>query len=320
MVFPPPSLRHRLVRWSSDWLAMKASLYLTTLSVLLSVHSGDTVTVHWGEHAFLLCRYNKEEGFSLRDNYFSWQLGKMMVYLFEGGKSKEKDIDGEYKGRVTTIGTVERGNLSLQITNVTPNDEGVYTCHIFTKVPEQTKTDECSIRLQVTANYSTPSIVGPLSGDASPGDVVNLTCLSSGGYPQPVVNWTDGESRPLVNVSSEDEMGQDQGSKLWNVSSVIEVMVTPNSSFICTVRNPRTGEIRRSSPWRAQAPTCPPPPTSVAQHTSTVVSVAVPCVLLTCLAVIVLALWLQSRRRYPGVPSRDPPRDQTVSHVEMELV
>ncbi|XP_051901498.1 CD276 antigen-like [Pristis pectinata] len=227
----------------NDWLL---GLFLT----VACAEAGQlTVVGLKGEPVTLPC-VDKDGRPSSPNTLVSWQKGNEMVHVQNGRGRLREQQDAVYRNRTGMDAQgFSQGNFSLTFGPLRLADEGKYQC-IVLEEPQRDKLHNAEVRLYVGASYSTPSIVGPPLGDTSPGDVVNLTCLSSGGYPQPVVNWTDGESRPLVNVSSEDEMGQDQGSKLWNVSSVIWVTVTPNSSFICTVRNPRTGEICRSSPWR----------------------------------------------------------------------
>ncbi|XP_059813400.1 CD276 antigen-like isoform X2 [Hypanus sabinus] len=236
-----------------------------------------------------------------------------MIYSFED------QVAEQYGHQVNSVGGVERGNLSIQINNVTPYDEGLYTCYIFKKQQlERSKIGECEVFLLVKANFSTPTIVGPNPERVQPGDVVNLTCHSSGGYPKPTVNWTDGENRPLLGTR-QDDFSQDGVLRLWNISSMIQVKVSAKSSFACTVVNTRTNRSTTSPAWSVNtpAPTATPSPlVPTVPH----VAIIVPCVVLCLIALVGLFLWLKLHCRYTGVPSKEVEVPPATNQIEMTEV
>ncbi|XP_072122096.1 CD276 antigen homolog isoform X2 [Mobula birostris] len=302
---------------------MKTLLLLTVLSMQLCIHLAEVpgmidVLMCQGENAILLCTYD-EQSFSLQNHYFSWQRQKTVIYLFEDGEIQKQPIDEQYRDRTKSAGIVKGGNLSVQIQNITAHDEGIYTCYIFRKQQqERAKIGECNVHLLVKAHYSTPTIVGPNPERVQTGDLVNLTCHSSGGYPEPTVSWTDGESRSLLDMR-QDNFSQDAVSGLWSISSMIQVEVSANSSFTCTVVNTRTNESTTSPAWSVNSPvpsaTLPPLfPLFPIEDPCAVLRCAVPYHLTRDLSLVKLHSW------YTGVPSREVEETSETNQIEMNAV
>ncbi|XP_067874472.1 CD276 antigen-like [Heterodontus francisci] len=235
---------------------MKLSLYVILFVCLHHVWSdcppGCIVTELVAGRAILPCTYRVKDNLSLSKIYLYWQLpSKQMVYVFDKGTSQPATQEERFRQRVMVFESeLEKGNLSLQISNVSVADENHYICYLFSTEPEMMKIHECRIQLDLAAPFSTPVLSGPDMKDIRAGEAVNLTCHSSSGYPQPVVNWTDGSGNSLPEHSQvETRMDPDPVSRLWNVTSVLRIITATNGTFRCSVHNIRTRQTKTSAVW-----------------------------------------------------------------------
>ena len=72
--------------------------------------------------------------------------------------------------------------------------------------------------------------------DLRPGDTVTITCSSYRGYPEAEVLWQDGQGAPLTGNVTTSQMANEQG--LFDVHSVLRVVLGANGTYSCLVRNP----------------------------------------------------------------------------------
>lgn len=72
--------------------------------------------------------------------------------------------------------------------------------------------------------------------DLRPGDMVTITCSSYRGYPEAEVLWQDGQGAPLTGNVTTSQMANEQG--LFDVRSVLRVVLGANGTYSCLVRNP----------------------------------------------------------------------------------
>ncbi|XP_006741033.2 CD276 antigen [Leptonychotes weddellii] len=72
--------------------------------------------------------------------------------------------------------------------------------------------------------------------DLRPGDMVTITCSSYRGYPEAEVFWQDGQGAPLTGNVTTSQMANEQG--LFDVRSVLRVVLGANGTYSCLVRNP----------------------------------------------------------------------------------
>lgn len=71
--------------------------------------------------------------------------------------------------------------------------------------------------------------------DLRPGDLVTITCSSYRGYPEAEVLWRDGQGTLLTGNVTTSQMANEQG--LFDVHSVLRVMLGVNGTYSCLVRN-----------------------------------------------------------------------------------
>lgn len=73
-----------------------------------------------------------------------------------------------------------------------------------------------------------------------PGDELALTCVAYGGYPQADVIWQDGSGRNLTDNITNSLVANEEG--LFTMTSMLTVVLEPNSTYNCRVINPLLGE------------------------------------------------------------------------------
>lgn len=81
--------------------------------------------------------------------------------------------------------------------------------------------------------------------DLKPGDLVAVTCHASRGYPQASVLWQDGQGSNITENITTSQVANEEG--LFDVQSVLQVLVEPSSTYFCLVRNPVLQEETRAS-------------------------------------------------------------------------
>ncbi|XP_036204405.1 CD276 antigen isoform X4 [Myotis myotis] len=210
----------------------------TTLGVLWFFFTGavevqvpeDPVVALLGTDATLRCSFSPEPGFSLEQLNLIWQLTdtKQLVHSFTQGQ----DQGSAYANRTTLFpDLLAQGNASLRLQSVRVADEGSFTCFVSIR-----DFGSAAVSLQVAAPYSKPSMTLEPNKDLQPGDVVTIMCSSYQGYPEAEVFWQDGQGVPLSGNVTTSQMANEQG--LFDVRSVLRVVLGANGTYSCLVRNP----------------------------------------------------------------------------------
>ncbi|KAI4890989.1 hypothetical protein NFI96_031384, partial [Prochilodus magdalenae] len=112
------------------------------------------------------------------------------VLLYNDQKVQENTGDPRYRGRVSLIGDLGKGNVSLKLVNLTLADRGEYMC----LVKSSKWYDRATVNLNIT-------VIGSplLLSFAEAGDQVNATCASGGWLPKPTLTWRDKAGGGLRN-------------------------------------------------------------------------------------------------------------------------
>ncbi|XP_053430425.1 signal-regulatory protein beta-1-like isoform X2 [Nycticebus coucang] len=171
---PPPSLLLPLLLGLAG---------VTRMEELQVTQPDRSVSVATGEAAILRCTVTSQ----VPVGPISWFKGT--------GQDRELIYSQKvHHPRVTNITDhTKRDNLdfSIRISNITPADAGTYYCVKFRKATLGTvefKSGPGTV-LIVRAKPSPPEISGP-SSRASPGQLLNLTCISTGFFPKDIdVKW-----------------------------------------------------------------------------------------------------------------------------------
>ncbi|XP_078064207.1 CD276 antigen homolog, partial [Mustelus asterias] len=262
-----------------------------------------------GGEATLPCVHVAKTGRWPQSARLYWQVGPQnVVYAYYEGQTQSDHQNAKYKGRAMAFESeIRDGNLSLQINNLTIRDGNDYTCYFLVN---NRKIYECLVQLQIAAHSSQPVI---RTQDIRLGEEVNLSCQSSGGFPKPVFNWTysGGNSLPIgsqVNTSAQS----DPSSGLWNVTSVLRVNVTSNSTFLCSVFNPRTQERQDSELWTYTTHHAE----KVSSQPQYLISLSVGVAVLSCVPVVaaIIIVLVKRRNEYTGVARADGTVEETRTH------
>uniref|UniRef100_A0A8D0FGU8 CD276 antigen n=1 Tax=Strix occidentalis caurina TaxID=311401 RepID=A0A8D0FGU8_STROC len=194
----------------------------------------EPVVALFGRDATLRCSFSPEANFSLDDLSLIWQLTdtKRLVHSFSGGQDQLADQGGGYANRTALFyDQLAQGNVSLLLRRVEISDEGSFTC--FVRVRDYSS---AAVTLQVAAPYSKPNMNLEPNKDLKPGDLAAVTCHASRGYPEASVLWQDSRGSNITENITTSQVANEEG--LFDVHSVLQVLVEPSSTYSCLVRNP----------------------------------------------------------------------------------
>ncbi|XP_054900879.1 CD276 antigen [Poeciliopsis prolifica] len=221
-------------------LLLLAMLAIQAMAKLeLQVPDLPVVALH-GKDVALNCSFSHTSPFNLSDVTVFWQLTdtKRSVHGFSMGQDQLMEQAESYANRTSLFPSqLTMGNASLLLQRVAVADEGSYTC--FVRVQEY---DSAALLLQVAAPYTKPEVTLEPESNLRPGDEVALTCVAYGGYPKADVIWQDGSGRNLTDNITTSVVANEQG--LFTMTSVLSVVLEPNSSFSCRLINPLLSEER----------------------------------------------------------------------------
>uniref|UniRef100_A0A8B9SJG4 CD276 molecule n=1 Tax=Anas platyrhynchos TaxID=8839 RepID=A0A8B9SJG4_ANAPL len=162
----------------------------------------EPVVALFGRDATLRCSFSPEANFSLDDLSLIWQL-----------TDTKRLVAGATANRTALFyDQLAQGNVSLLLRRVEIADEGSFTCFVRVR-------DYSSAAVTAAAPYSKPNLNLEPNKDLKPGDLAAVTCHASRGYPEASVLWQDSQG-------------------LFDVHSVLQVLVEPSSTYSCLVRNP----------------------------------------------------------------------------------
>uniref|UniRef100_A0A674G9L3 CD86 molecule n=1 Tax=Taeniopygia guttata TaxID=59729 RepID=A0A674G9L3_TAEGU len=177
---------------------------------------------------YLSCYFPNSQKFDVKDLIIFWQKeSKKVLHEVYHGQEKHDNLSPEYINRTK----VDMGKWTLQLLNAEIEDEGLYQC-IIQKIVEQSKEvvhqSECSLR--IVANYSQPEIAELHSGELKPNGYLNLSCSSSGGYPEPKeMTWLISHENITHSSTAHMDVSQDAVTKLYNVTSKLNIPVPTKS-------------------------------------------------------------------------------------------
>ncbi|XP_030643728.1 butyrophilin subfamily 2 member A1-like [Chanos chanos] len=139
------------------------------------------------------------------------------ILFYSEQKFQDTSVDLDYRGRVSLIGRLEEGNVSLRLENITLSDRGQYECY----VSNGTRHDNGMTSLTVNVLGSVPV----LSFTETEEEQVNVTCVSDGWSPQPTVTWRDRDGKEIkhsINVMYEKDIQDVVSVSSWLLFSPSE--------------------------------------------------------------------------------------------------
>ncbi|XP_046719524.1 T-lymphocyte activation antigen CD80 isoform X2 [Silurus meridionalis] len=213
---------------------LRVYLFLVVAILALQLGSTDENTVELNLHGFvggsvkMSCKLEQPK--NVNQLYFQKKDSDGKVTFINGFYSKILDVLPEFQNR--TI--VNRAELSMELLNLSPADEGEYTCIPFiNSVPSQ----KTNFHLKVTANYSAPTITVQGCGSGAAAHNCVIECSSAGGFPHSNITWSVvGSNLRLLLKDEEDPVNvMDTHSQLWNVSQVITLNCSQPINISCSV-------------------------------------------------------------------------------------
>ncbi|KAI4887257.1 hypothetical protein NFI96_024543 [Prochilodus magdalenae] len=183
---------------------------------VISGQSGSSVVLPCHVSPALDCTGNEVRWYGPKDK-------NNPILLYNKLKVQENTGDPRYRDRVSLVGELEKGNVSLKLEKLTLADRGAYMCYVN------------SYKWYEEANVflSLPVVGSPLLFSlAEAGDQINVTCASDGWSPNPTVTWRDKGGRELRNSVDQFNTGSD---RLVSVSSWLLVSPSESEWISCSV-------------------------------------------------------------------------------------
>ncbi|XP_076145741.1 butyrophilin-like protein 10 [Alosa pseudoharengus] len=152
------------------------------------------------------------------------KLFKTPVLLYDKKKIQQDPAGTGYRGRVSLVGSLEQGNVSIKLENITLADRGLYVCFVHSEV----WFEEANVTLNVEVMGTLP-LLSVSNGDTGQ---VKVSCTSDGWSPQPALTWTSGGGEKIKGhntVYTTDDQG------LVSVSSWLLHSPSESESVSCSV-------------------------------------------------------------------------------------
>ncbi|KAL7855636.1 hypothetical protein AOLI_G00192400 [Acnodon oligacanthus] len=165
------------------------------------------------------------------------------VLSYKSGQIVE--TSAKHLGRVSLLGALEKGDVSLKLDNLTIADEGLYMCQVST----DSWYDRNSVSLKIRVVGSTPILSVAHAEEGK----VNVSCLSRGWLPKPSLNWRDGTGRDLKHLSKDKFTNDSEG--LMSVSSWLLVSSSDSGWLSCSVALSASNQEMRESRVVPHTPT-----------------------------------------------------------------
>ncbi|XP_042637769.1 ICOS ligand [Orycteropus afer afer] len=213
-------------------------LLLLLLSGLLADIQKKEVQGIVGSSVELSCIYPEGSSFDLNDSYVYWQtsMPETVVTYYLPGNSSPGHKDNHYQHRAQmSLDSMKRGDFSLHLHNITPQDEQTFHCFVFRKSLEFKEVLHIVVTLHVAANYSMPVVSSP-SGP-SQDEELTFTCISTNGYPRPNVYWINRTDNSLLDKALQNNTVSVNERGLYDVVSILRVQWAPNVNVQCCIEN-----------------------------------------------------------------------------------
>uniref|UniRef100_A0A671SFR8 Ig-like domain-containing protein n=1 Tax=Sinocyclocheilus anshuiensis TaxID=1608454 RepID=A0A671SFR8_9TELE len=191
---------------------------------------GDPIAAHVGSTVIVPCWISPPENAeALEIRWYRHDEFSSPVLLYNHGKLQ--DVQEEpYRNRSSLAlrsdqsGGLKDGDVSLRLEKLRVQDEGSFHCYV---------SEHLSLLLSSALGSAPVLFPKPLDDGR-----VNISCRSSGWYPEPSVSWTSDDGRALRPGGSSHSRGADE---LFSVHSWTAVSLSDAQLVSCSV-SLRTGE------------------------------------------------------------------------------
>ncbi|XP_066475940.1 ICOS ligand [Tiliqua scincoides] len=258
-----------------------------------------------GSAVELRCCYEKE--LLVTDEFrVQWQIKGEQSCLVDAYFPNENQIKKcpRFSNRTRLSDRLKQGDFTLQLFNISHNDEHTYTCHVQKKINRIfTHVHDSSTTLKVAANYSKPVLTGPVESGAE----VTFTCNSSHGYPKPNVYWINQTDNSLLKAGSTELTPEPSGT--FSVSSTLTIKGASSGGKVgCVIENERLHENLTNSVVGNNLPSSSP---SAQPETQAAVPQAVAVSIVVLPLAILLGIWWWYKRRWSLQQKYTAPAEMT---------
>ncbi|XP_041429651.1 butyrophilin subfamily 3 member A2 isoform X1 [Xenopus laevis] len=172
---------------------------LTSLADSFTVIASHTpVIVTLGKEANLSCHLDPAVSAKDMRIKFYQRDPNSYVSVYNKGQTEHDNQDEKYKDRTEILKeNITRGEVGVRIKNVMMSDTGKYTCQFA----YENNYDKARLTLTVAAVGKEPAIHTQENNEAPTG-YKTRTCESSGWYPEPKLQWLDGNGNILESYVS----------------------------------------------------------------------------------------------------------------------
>nr|XP_021333757.1 butyrophilin-like [Danio rerio] len=165
-----------------------------SVSITVKVPPG-FVVAHVGSTVILPCWISPAQNAEAMEiRWYRQKQFKTPVLLYEHGRIQDKQEES-FRNRSSLTprsdhsGGLKGGDVSLQLEKITIQDEGPFHCY----VSGHSAYDSAELELKVTAPGSAPVLFPRALDDGR----LNVSCSSSGWYPEPNITWTSDQGKTL---------------------------------------------------------------------------------------------------------------------------
>ncbi|XP_077335582.1 T-lymphocyte activation antigen CD80 [Lithobates pipiens] len=202
------------------------------LGTFISADGRRTIQAHVGQRADLQCVTPPTVLSNWHRLYVQRPVkgaSPLVVFAFSEGREEPWYQDGRFRNRTRLY----LQNLTLSLSDVSPEDEGQYECKIFTPTKSGSQlTYEGHLTLYVWANYQQPQISLARNGS---GEDAALTCSAQGGYPMGYIEWKLPPTVADVGNISEIWAERHPHTQLYKVSGRLNTSSSLEGSASCCV-------------------------------------------------------------------------------------
>ncbi|XP_067256978.1 butyrophilin subfamily 2 member A2-like [Chanodichthys erythropterus] len=242
----------------SIFIALLVNLFIETSVSFTVVVPRDQIVAHVGSTVTLPCWISPPENAeALEIRWYRHDQFSNPVLFYKHGKIQDLQEES-YRNRTSLTrcsgqsGGLKDGDVSLQLEKLTVQDEGSFHCYVS---GESTYGSQEMV-LKITALGSAPVLFPQPLYDGR----VNISCRSSGWYPEPNIMWRSDERTALRPGGASRRHGAD---KMFSVHSWTVVSHSDTQLVSCSM-SLKTGEFREgrlniqaiissgsSDPWMA---------------------------------------------------------------------
>ncbi|XP_042194412.1 CD276 antigen [Callorhinchus milii] len=186
----------------------------------------EPVTVIHGHYAVLQCSFTPS-AMSTEGIVITWQRDDTneVVHSYYYNKEQLSKQSHRYTGRASIFPEeIKRGNASLKLEGVRPEDSGKYMCFVSTKQADANGI----ISVKFAAYYKEPVLVIELGTNAT------LFRFESQGFPQAVVSWFDEQHKDISFQAN--TFFEKNADGLYSVHSTLEIGESSADSLNFTFR------------------------------------------------------------------------------------